>query len=204
MFIAKKIHSYRDEQFGVTQTSLHSATVNVICGEHEHDDFLVELIEQCDFKWVHGSGGGECDWAVGRDDQGYPIEGNFAEALEHAADLLLEECGAMQGVSEFFGSEGEMQTTDKVLTYGGRHFLVRHDSSVSAKVEIHCKEHEHNYLIIGLADSQAAGWIMGRPDAKSPKYVHNGPFAEAVEQSANLLLRECLSMNQIERFFWEV
>ena len=203
MFTAKKIHTYREEQFGITRTSPHSATVNVICGVHEHDDFLVRLIEKSKYDWIHGSGGGDADWAAGREDQGYPIEGNFLGAVEHAAALLLEECKAMQGVAEFFGDQAGMETTDKVLAYMGRQFLVRNDSSIAAKVSIHCKEHEHRYCMIGLVEYEAAGWVMGRPDAQSPKYIHKGTFAEAVEQAANLLLRECLSMNQVEEFFGE-
>ena len=44
---------------------------------------------------------------------------------------------------------------------------------------------------------------MGRPDASSAKYYHKREFVEAVEQTTDLLLRECPSMKQMEEFFEE-
>ena len=41
-------------------------------------------------------------WIVGRKEAGYPNTGNFVEAVEHAANLLIEECQAMTQVDRFF------------------------------------------------------------------------------------------------------
>ena len=71
---------------------------NSSVGNHEHEDFLVNLIDESNYQWVSsGSGDRNSDWAVGRESQGYPLEGDFEAAVEHAADLLLEECSAMRG-----------------------------------------------------------------------------------------------------------
>ena len=39
---------------------------------------------------------------VGRKEAGYPHEGNFIEAVEHTADLLIQECQAMAQIDRFF------------------------------------------------------------------------------------------------------
>ena len=58
--------------------------------------------------------------------------------------------------------------------------------------------------MLGLLDDDAVGWIMGRTEGNTPKYSnHEAGFTEAVEQAANLLRRECLSMEQVDDFFRE-
>ena len=42
----KKLHQYKGQHFGITRNSLHSARVQLICGNHEHEDFLVNLIDE--------------------------------------------------------------------------------------------------------------------------------------------------------------
>ena len=78
-------------QFEITRTSPDSATVNINCGGHEHQDFIVGL-------WENEAGG----WVVGRKEAGFPHEGDFLEAVEHAGDLLIQECQAMSQIDRFF------------------------------------------------------------------------------------------------------
>ena len=58
---------------------------------HEHESFIIGLLEA-------ETGG----WVVGREKSGYPHEGNFVDAVDHAADLLIEECNAMVQMDTFF------------------------------------------------------------------------------------------------------
>ena len=48
----KKLHQYKGQHFGITRNSLHSARVQLICGNHEHEDFLVNLIDESNYHWV--------------------------------------------------------------------------------------------------------------------------------------------------------
>lgn len=202
MMSAKKFHQYRDQHFGVARTSLHSASVQLICGKHEHEEFLIQLTDEGSRQWVSdNSDARESDWAIGRETQGYPVNGDFRDAVENAADLLLEECSAMTGIEAFFGDGGDMTTTDKALVYQDRQYVVTNKGSVAAEVNILCDRHDHRYYIVGLVEDQAAGWILGRPDAGSPRYAHEGAFVGAVENAANLLLRECISMDELDEFF---
>lgn len=200
----KRLLEYKEQHFGLTRTSPHSASVQLICGRHEHEEFLVELIEECSRSWVaRRAQESDCDWAVGRETQGYPIEGTVADAMERAADLLLEECSAMKGIEDYFGEDGNLSTTQKVQESEGRQYLVTKMSTVAARVDAICDGHSHRFYIIGLVEDEAAGWIVGRTDADSPKYSLGGQFTVAVEQAANLLWRECLSMAELDTFFDE-
>lgn len=200
----KRLLEYKDEHFGLTRTSPHSASVQLICGHHEHEEFLVELMEECNDSWVaRGDHESNCDWAVGRETRGYPIEGTVAAAMERAADLLLEECSAMRDIQDYFGEDGNLSTTQKAQTLEGRRYLVTKTSTVAARVDADCDEHSHRQYIIGLVEDEAVGWIVGRPDLDSPKYSLGGHFTGAVEQAANLLWRECLSMAELDEFFDE-
>ena len=201
----KKLHQYRGQHFGITRNSLHSASVQLICGNHEHEDFLVNLIDESNYQWVSsGSGDRKSDWAVGRESRGYPLEGDFEAAVEHAADLLLEECSAMRDIEDFFGDEGRMTATGKAVSYEGRQYTVLKKSSTAAQVDAVCNRHSHRHYIIGLVEHEASGWVLGRPESGSGKYVHEGRFAEAVEHAANLLLRECMAMDELDAFFGEL
>ena len=198
----KKLIQYGSQHFGITQTSAHSASVQLICGSHEHEEFLIRLIEETDAHWVsHGSDTRECDWAVGRESQGYPVKGELPSALENAADLLLEECSAITDIANYFGDDANMATTGKAQTLYGRLFIVSKLSTIAAKVAIVCESHEHRYHIIGLLENEAAGWMIGRTEAADPKYSHEGSFSDAVEEAANLLLRECQCMSELDAFF---
>ena len=199
---ARKLHCYRGGEFRVIRRSPHKATVNLVCGEHRHKQFIVGLIEETGDDWA-SSGSGESDWAVGNKDRGYPFDGNFSGAVDHAADILLEECHSMRDIQDFFGEEAKMRTTEKVQIYGGKRYTIASTSPVSAKMNIDCVVHDHHDYIIGLVEHEAAGWVVGRPGLGAPKYSAHVKFAEVVEYAANLLLRECLSMEQVDDFFNE-
>ncbi len=92
------IIKHKGQPFEVTRTSADSATVNLHCGAHEHRDFITGLMED-------DTGG----WVVGRKEAGYPHKGRFASAVEHAADLLVEECLAMGQVDTFFEESREQE-----------------------------------------------------------------------------------------------
>jgi len=91
MFIIKRMYQYDGAMLGVTRTSPDSATVDLKCGEHDHQDFIVGLMEDEAVGWV-----------VGRKESGHQHEGSFVDAVEHAADLLIQECKAMVQVDRFF------------------------------------------------------------------------------------------------------
>lgn len=198
----RKTYSYRGGEFRVSRRSPHKATVNLACGEHRHKQFIVGLIEETGGDWA-SSGSEDSDWAVGNKDRGYPFEGNFSGAVDHAADILLEECRSMGDIQDFFGDEAKMRTTEKVQIYGGKRYTITSTSPVSAKMNIHCVVHDHHDYIIGLVEHEAAGWVVGRPGLGAPKYSAHVKFAEVVEYAGNLLLRECVSMEQVDDFFKE-
>ena len=201
----RRVHFYRDEKFLVTGVSPYMAEVDLVCPDHEHAEFEVCLIDGVDENWVTTSSSqSTSDWAVGRESNLYPIDGKFRDAVERASDLLLEECYSMAQIEEFFGDDGDGPTAAKIQSYWGNNYAVTRDSPVSATVNKICREHNHLSYMLGLLDDEAAGWIMGRTEANTPKYSCNSAsFAEAVQQAANLLHRECLSMAQLDGFFRE-
>lgn len=87
----KKTHKYEGATFHVTRTSPDSATVMFQCGMHEHPPFIVGLMEDEAVGWV-----------VGRAKSGNRHEGHFGDAVNHAADLLIEECNAIVQMDVFF------------------------------------------------------------------------------------------------------
>lgn len=93
--MANRTYQYEGAKFQVARTSSASATVALQCGMHEHEPFIVGLMEDEARGWV-----------VGRKKAGYPQDGHFGNAVDHAAELLVEECNALVQVDMFFsGSE---------------------------------------------------------------------------------------------------
>ena len=84
-------------EFEVTRTSKDSAIVEIVCDEHEHEEYIVGRIE-C-----------QEGWGVGQREKGYPHDGDtFFEAVEHCAVMLLEECESLSAIDEvdaFFGTD---------------------------------------------------------------------------------------------------
>ncbi len=91
MTMSKRTYQYEGATLQVTSTSSASATAALQCGMHEHDQFIIGLMENEAWGWV-----------VGREKSGSPHEGNFVDAVDHAADLSIEECNAMVQVDMFF------------------------------------------------------------------------------------------------------
>lgn len=94
--LSRRVYEYEGEEFEVIRTSPDSATVSLICEMHDHEVFIVGKIE------------GHREWGVGRKDSGSSFEGSFAEAIDHCADQLIEECGNIESIAEvdeFFASE---------------------------------------------------------------------------------------------------
>ncbi len=91
MIVVKRMYRHMDELFEVARSSSDSAKVVLKCGEHDHPEFIVGLMED-----------DLAGWVVGRKEQGYPHDGNFTEAVEHAAHLLIQECKAIVEVDRFF------------------------------------------------------------------------------------------------------
>ena len=94
MSVIQRHFLYRGVHFVATKTSPASATVNIACGPHTHEDFIIGVAENDAIGWV-----------VGRAGSGYPQGGNFLDAVEHTAGLLYEECAAMQQIEGFFEDE---------------------------------------------------------------------------------------------------
>lgn len=91
MPLAKRTYQYEGSTLQVDRISSDSATVVLHCGMHEHEPFRIGLMEDEAYGWV-----------VGREESGYPHDGNFVDAVDHAARLLIEECNAMVQVDMFF------------------------------------------------------------------------------------------------------
>ena len=94
--LVSRIYEYEGEGFEVTRTSPDSATVSLICEEHDHEDFIVGKIE------------GHKEWGVGRKESGSFFDGSFAGAVNHCADQLIEECDNIESIAQvddFFASE---------------------------------------------------------------------------------------------------
>ncbi len=79
--------------YEIVQTSPDSATLGLKCGKHEHRDFIIGLLEA------------EKGWAVGRKESGLRTGESFAEAVQHSATMLLEECQAIAQIDEFFTAQ---------------------------------------------------------------------------------------------------
>ena len=90
--LTTRLYEYKEKLFEAIRTSPDSATVNLKCGKHEHDDLIIGRMD------------GERGWLIGRKpDVGPrgPIE-IFAGAVEYCANMLVEECEAFVQLDEFF------------------------------------------------------------------------------------------------------
>ena len=70
----RRVYEYYGHQFEAIRTSPDSATVNLRCERHDHEEFIIGKIE------------GYTGWGVGRRDSGSSFDGSFAKAVEHCAD----------------------------------------------------------------------------------------------------------------------
>ena len=97
MDISNGTFEYEGVEFVVTRTSPDSATVELECDKHDHEDYIVGRIE------------GQRGWGVGRRESGCPHENDsFQDAVQHCATILAEECDSMASVEQvdnFFKSE---------------------------------------------------------------------------------------------------
>ena len=94
--LSRRVYKYEGEEFEVIRTSPDSATVTLDCEMHDHEVFIVGKIE------------GHREWGVGRKDSGSSFDGSFAEAVDHCADQLIEECNNIESIAEvddFFDGE---------------------------------------------------------------------------------------------------
>lgn len=94
--LTKRMYEYGKWHLEVIRTSPHSATVNLVCEDHEHGDFIIGKVE------------GHTGWGVGRKDSGSGFDGSFTEAVEHCGDQLIFECDNMESIAEvdeFFAGE---------------------------------------------------------------------------------------------------
>ena len=93
--LATRLYEYKERQLEAIRRAPDSATVNVKCGKHYHEDVRIGRRE------------GKMEWAIGRET---PYDGPcvpisiemFAEAVEHCANMLVEECEAFVQLDEFF------------------------------------------------------------------------------------------------------
>ena len=106
MTLQKMIMGINEDRFEITRTSPDSAIVELLCDEHDHEEYIVGRIE-C-----------QKGWGVGRKDKGYPHDGDsFWEAVEHCANDLSEECeslNAIEEVDEFFENEDVPDLRDRL------------------------------------------------------------------------------------------
>ena len=95
LFPAKptKLLSYMKSEFPITRTSPHSASINILCDPHEHDEFVISIVDM------------DGRWGIGRKDSGgKTFLGDFDKAIRRCASLLSKECDAISEVDEFFGA----------------------------------------------------------------------------------------------------
>ena len=93
--LTKRMYEYGKWHLAVMRTSPASATVSLICEEHEHEDFIIGKVDD------------HTGWGVGRKDSGSGFDGTFKEAVEHCADQLIFECDNIESITqldEFFAS----------------------------------------------------------------------------------------------------
>ena len=92
--LTTRLYEYKEKQLEAIRRTADSATCNIKCGKHDHEDVSI----------ARRKGGG---WAIGREKPydgpcaPIPIE-MFAEAVEHCANMLVEECEAFVQLDEFF------------------------------------------------------------------------------------------------------
>lgn len=83
--LTTRLYEFKEKQLEAVRTSPDSAIVNLKCGKHEHEDIIIGRMD------------GERGWLIGRKEPDVgprgPIE-IFAEAVEHCANMLVEECEA--------------------------------------------------------------------------------------------------------------
>ena len=94
--LTKRMYEYGKWRLEVTRTSPDSATVNLVCENHEHEDFIIGKVE------------GHTGWGLGRKGSGSGFDGPFSEAVEQCGDRLIFECDNMESISEVdeFFAEG--------------------------------------------------------------------------------------------------
>ena len=106
MTLQKMIMGINEDEFEITRTSPDSAVVELLCDEHEHEEYIVGRIE-C-----------QKGWGVGRKESGHAHDGDtFWEAVEHCANELSEECDslkAIEEVDEFFKNEAVPELKDRL------------------------------------------------------------------------------------------
>ena len=89
-----KMIAYKEMKFPVSRTSVDSATIGLLCDKHEHDTFIVGIVE------ITGK------WAVGRKETGgKAVPDNFDKAVTRCAELLFRECTAITEVDSFFDGD---------------------------------------------------------------------------------------------------
>ena len=189
MVLAKRVYKHKKKQLEVIRTSTDSATVSLKCEKHDHEDIIVGMMEV-------GRG-----WLIGRkkSDEGPrgPID-MFSAAVEHCANMLVEECEAVLQVDEFFAED------ERVYEYQGEQFELFRTSPDSATVNLKCGKHDHEGFNVAPGDG-VEGWLVGRGnDPYGPSDKETGwRFAEAVEFSADKLVEECEAVVQLDEFFAE-
>ena len=89
----RRVYEYEGQKFVVTRASQDSATVNCVCEQHDHPDYIIGKIE------------GESGWGVGRKSSGHSYDGTFAEAVDYCVAMLYEECATVTEVDQFFAEQ---------------------------------------------------------------------------------------------------
>ena len=217
------VYAHGGRKFEVTRTSEVSATVNIRCDAHAHEDLIIGLVEDEAAQWV-----------VGRKEAGQPgyVHSFFEDAVNWAAYLLMKECLDAGQFDDFFAQEhvrehprDGMIVRKKVHQYKGEQFAVMQNSSFSVRVNILCPAaHDHDEFIIGLGashvdlweeiwgswdeeeDDQEEGpeedgvteWVVGR---ESRGYRRKGRLLGMVRHAADLLVEECKGISQMDDFF---
>ena len=189
MALDKRVYEYEGKRFEIVRTSPDSATVNLKCREHTHEDYIVGTIE------------GEKGWLIGRkeseDGPRGPIE-EYATAVDWSCHMLVEECETVVQLDEFFAEH------ERVYEYEGKRFDVSRTSQDSGAVNLKCGKHNHDGFRVALDDG-VKGWLVGRDEAPyGPADKEAGwRFAEAVEFGAKTLVGECEAVVQLDEFFEE-
>ncbi len=96
--LTKRMYEYGKWHLNVVRTSPDSATVNLVCEDHDHEVFIIGKVE------------GHTGWGIGRRDSGSGFDGSFREAVNHCGDQLIFECDNMESIAEvdeFFAEGGD-------------------------------------------------------------------------------------------------
>ena len=104
----------------------------------------------------------------------------------------------------------EQTLPQKSIEFEGRNLLVTEEAAHRALVNVACRRHEHDPLIVAVIDDYSSDWVRNgdqNPDIEwgvgreSRGYPVEGGYPDALRRAGELLVEECDSIENIRAFF---